>query len=101
MFKLAVVASLAFTTVAAATELHDGAHDFGERSALNVASGMNFANGAATRTMTSNVKAWMIPAMGERPPHFTFVAVRAIAPVAAIPPNKGLAMFAKPCAMSS
>jgi hypothetical protein len=36
-----------------------------------------------------------------RPPLFTFVAVRAIAPVAGIPPTSALAMFATPCPTSS
>ncbi len=45
--------------------------------------------------------ACVIPATGVRPPCLTFVAVRAIAPVAGIPPNKGAAMFAMPCATSS
>ncbi len=39
--------------------------------------------------------------MGVRPPFFTFVAVRAIAPVAGMPPNSGDAMFATPCAINS
>ena len=42
-----------------------------------------------------------IPATGVRPPFFTFVAVRAIAPVAGIPPEIGEAMLAIPCATSS
>ena len=42
-----------------------------------------------------------MPAIGVRPPFFTFVAVRAIAPVAGMPPNSGDTMFATPCATSS
>ena len=49
----------------------------------------------------SSVIAWMIPAIGVRPPFLIFVAVRAIAPVAGMPPKRGLAMFAIPCAISS
>ena len=48
-----------------------------------------------------SVIAWMIPATGVRPPFLMFVAVRAIAPVAGIPPKRGLAMFAIPWAISS
>jgi hypothetical protein len=43
----------------------------------------------------------MMPATGVRPPAFTFVAVRAIAPVAGIPPKSGVARFAMPCATNS
>ena len=49
----------------------------------------------------SRVRAWTIPATGVRPPLFTFVAVRAIAPVAGIPPKSGETMFATPWATSS
>ena len=45
--------------------------------------------------------ACVIPATGVRPPFFTLVAVRAIAPVAGMPPNSGDAMLATPCATSS
>src|SRR3989449_3307320 len=51
--------------------------------------------------MRSSVAACVIPAMGVRPPFLTLVAVRAMAPVAGIPPNSGEAMFAIPCATSS
>src|SRR6266566_3001093 len=51
--------------------------------------------------ISSRVVACTIPATGVRPPFFTFVAVRAIAPVAGIPPNRGDAMFATPWATSS
>ncbi len=43
----------------------------------------------------------IMPATGVRPPFFTFVAVRAIAPVAGIPPKSAEAMFATPCPTSS
>jgi hypothetical protein len=42
-----------------------------------------------------------MPAIGVRAPDLMLVAVRAIAPVAGIPPNKGEAMLATPCATSS
>src|SRR2546430_2188925 len=51
--------------------------------------------------MRSSVTACVIPAMGVRPPFRTLVAVRAMAPVAGIPPNSGDAMLAIPCATSS
>ena len=51
--------------------------------------------------MSSSVSACTMPATGVRPPFFTLVAVRAIAPVAGMPPNSGDAMFATPCATSS
>ncbi len=43
----------------------------------------------------------MIPATGVRAPARTFVAVRAIAPVAEIPPSNGQAMFARPWPINS
>jgi hypothetical protein len=43
----------------------------------------------------------MIPATGVLAPERTFVAVRAMALVAAMPPKNGHAMFARPCATSS
>ena len=43
----------------------------------------------------------MIPATGVRPPLLILVMVRAMAPVAGMPPKKGTTMFAAPCAMSS
>ncbi len=42
-----------------------------------------------------------MPATGVRPPFLTLVAVRAMAPVAGMPPNSGEAMLATPCATSS
>ena len=43
----------------------------------------------------------MIPANGELPPWRILVAVRAIAPVDAIPPNKGANTLASPCPNNS
>ena len=48
-----------------------------------------------------SVIAWTIPASGVRPPARTFVAVRAIAPVAGMPPKIGEMTLATPCATSS
>ena len=46
-------------------------------------------------------KAWTMPATGVRAPERILVAVRAIAPVAGIPPKSGEAILAIPCATSS
>ena len=51
--------------------------------------------------MAPNVMAWTIPATGELPPWRIFVAVRAIAPVDAIPPNNGANILANPCPNNS
>src|SRR5207244_2516456 len=71
------------------------------RIAASVARGMSAAQRPKKSVIRSSVMAWVIPATGVRPPFFTFVAVRAIAPVAGIPPNSGDAIFATPCATSS
>ena len=71
------------------------------RIAASVASGISAANRPKNSVMSNNVIACTMPATGVRPPFFTFVAVRAIAPVAGIPPKIGDAMFAMPCATSS
>ncbi len=57
-------------------------------TALSVASGMYLASGAATTRMRSSVAACTMPAMGDSAPLRMLVAVRAIAPVAGIPPKK-------------
>ena len=62
--------------------------------------GQYLAIGAATRMIASNVMACTMPATGLRPPFLTFVAVRAIAPVAGIPPKSGVKIFATPWAIS-
>ena len=49
----------------------------------------------------SNVIEWMIPAMGVRAPFLILTAVRAMAPVAGIPPKRGVTKFAIPCATNS
>ena len=51
--------------------------------------------------MSSNTTACTIPAIGVRPPLLMLVIVRAMAPVAGIPPNIGEARLATPCATSS
>ena len=70
-------------------------------TALKVARGMNFASGAAATMMINSVSACVIPAIGVRAPLRIFVAVRAMAPVAGMPPKSGLTMLAMPCAISS
>ena len=71
------------------------------RIAASVASGMSAAHRPKKSVMSSSVSACTMPATGVRPPFLTFVAVRAMAPVAGMPPNSGDAMFATPCATSS
>src|SRR5437773_2697246 len=71
------------------------------RIAASVASGIRPAQRPKKSVINSSVIACTIPAIGVRPPFFTFVAVRAIAPVAGIPPNNGEAILAMPCATSS
>ena len=71
------------------------------RIAAKAARGIIDAKCPNARRISSSVSAWTMPAIGVRPPLLIFVAVRAIAPVAGIPPKSGLAMFAMPCATSS
>ena len=70
-------------------------------TADSAASGTYCASGAAASTTTSSVSAWIMPATGVRPPVRMLVAVRAIAPVAGMPPKNGATMLAMPCAISS
>jgi hypothetical protein len=68
-----------------------------KRIAASAASGTCEANGAnSTMTSTRNTECTM-PASGLVAPFLTFVAARAIAPVAAKPPKTGVSMFARPC----
>jgi hypothetical protein len=66
-----------------------------------VAKGINAAHFPITNIINSNVIEWTIPATGVRPPFLTFVAVRAMAPVAGIPPKIDENILAVPCATSS
>ncbi len=66
-----------------------------------MAIGIRAAYFPAKSVMAKSVAAWIRPATGVRPPFLTLVAVRAMAPVAGIPPKSGEAMFATPCATSS
>ena len=63
--------------------------------------GINFAHLPNKSIINSSVIEWTIPEIGVRPPIFTLVAVLAIAPVAGIPPKKGVTILATPCAISS
>ena len=63
--------------------------------------GMYCARGMRKRKMSSSTTAWMMPATGVRPPLLMLVIVRAMAPVAGMPPKSGEARFATPWAMSS
>lgn len=69
--------------------------------AARVAIGINFANCPKKSVISKRTIAWIIPATGVLPPFLILVAVRAIAPVAGIPPNKGVIIFATPCAINS
>ena len=51
--------------------------------------------------MSSSTKACTIPVTGVLPPLFMLAIVRAMAPVAGMPPKRGVMMFATPCPMSS
>src|SRR5436190_353009 len=61
--------------------------------AASVAIGISPAQRPKNSVMRSSVTACIIPATGVRPPFLTLVAVRAMAPVAGIPPNSGPTMF--------
>ncbi len=71
------------------------------RMAASVASGMEDASGAATRITSSSTTACVMPAIGLVAPLFTLVTVRAMVPVAGMPPKNGVAKLAMPCAISS
>ena len=63
--------------------------------------GMYCANGIKSNRMSNNTTAWIIPAIGVLPPLLMLVMVRAIAPVAGIPPKIGVTTLATPCAINS
>ena len=54
------------------------------------------AYGIRTTSTSTNVIECTIPAMGVRPPFLMLAAVRAMAPVAGIPPNRAEAIFPAP-----
>ena len=63
--------------------------------------GMCFVSGPRKSRMSSSTMAWMMPAIGLRPPLLMLVIVRAMAPVTGIPPKIGTMMLAAPWAISS
>ena len=76
-------------------------HATNSRIAASVAIGMSSASGASTSMIASRVAAWTMPATGVRAPLRMLVTVRAIVPVAAMPPKSGETTLAMPCAISS
>ena len=67
----------------------------------STASGMCSASGAATSTIASSVSACTMPATGDVAPARMLVTVRAMVPVAGMPPKNGTIMLAAPWAISS
>ena len=67
----------------------------------SAASGTWPAKGAASHMMANKVTACTMPAMGLVPPFFTLVTVRAMVPVAGMPPKNGVTKLAMPWAISS
>ena len=76
-------------------------HATNSKMPASAASGTYSASGAATSTITSSVNACTMPAIGLFPPARMFVTVRAIVPVAGMPPKIGATMLATPCAINS
>ena len=76
-------------------------HATTNRIAASDASGTLPAQGDTTSRTSTSTSACTTPAIGALPPLRMLVAVRAIAPVAAMPPNSGETMLAIPCPTSS
>ena len=72
-----------------------------KRIAAMVGMGIKLARGIKNSSTSSSTTECTIPAMGVLPPLLMFAAVRAIAPVAGIPPKNTEAMLPRPCATSS
>ena len=72
-----------------------------KRTAASVVIGISAASGINASRITVSVTQCTIPAIGVRPPFLTFAAVRAIAPVAGIPPKIPEKIFPTPCPISS
>jgi hypothetical protein len=66
------------------------------RIALSAASGIKATMGAARSATVRSTSEWMMAATGVRAPLRIFAAVRAIAPVAAMPPTSGEKILAIP-----
>ena len=71
------------------------------RIAARHESGIYTAYGIRNRYMSRSTAAWMRPVTGLFPPLLMLAIVLARAPVAGIPPKRGVTMFAIPCPMSS
>ena len=71
------------------------------RMLASTASGTLAASGAASSTISSSVAEYTMPATGLVAPARTLVTVRAMVPVAGMPPKKGTTMLATPCAINS
>ena len=76
-------------------------HATKSKMAASAASGTWCANGAASSITSSRATACTMPATGLVAPLLALVTVRAIVPVAGIPPKNGVTKLAIPCAMSS
>ncbi len=71
------------------------------RTPARAASGMSDTRGAAAKTTATSTSEWVTAASRELAPARTLTAVRAIAAVAATPPNTGTTRLASPCPNSS
>ena len=71
------------------------------RMPASAGNGTSEASGAASSTISSSVMACTMPATGVRAPARALVTLRAMVPVAGMPPNRGLTMLATPCAINS
>ena len=71
-------------------------HATTKSTAANVVIGIREASGIKTTKIMLKVIQCVIPAIGVRQPFLTFAAVRAIAPVAGIPPNRPEKIFPSP-----
>ena len=68
---------------------------------IAVADKIDVAAGINNTKISNNTMAWTIPESGDLPPFFTFAAVRAIAPVAGIPPKQPTSKLLVPSAINS
>ena len=71
------------------------------KMAASAANGTLCASGAATSMISSRAIACTTPAIGLVAPLLTLVTVRAMVPVAGMPPKNGVTKFAIPCAINS
>jgi hypothetical protein len=76
-------------------------HATSSSNAARLAMGRYASAGASTTMASSTVTACVIAERGERPPNLKFEAVRAIAPVAGMPPKKGVSRLPMPRAINS